>query len=143
MSAGIVSACLPTLLPALQAIVRVLGIQSVMPSLLRSRSTLMSKSVQSNPSQNGLTANGHTAGALAHSAQGRGHSFYHLPDESDSAAGCGVSPGQLDASLRPEYDHVRMVTNVRGLKGTDVDSQSDEIPLRGIRVQKDFTQVNE
>lgn len=143
MSAGIVSACLPTLLPAFQAIVRVLGIQSFMPSLLRSRSALMSKSVQSNPSQNRLTTDGHTAGALAHSVQSRSHSFYHLPDESDSAAVRCVSPGQLDVSLRPEYDHVRMVTNVRGLRGKDVDSQSDEIPLHGIRVQKDFTQVKE
>ncbi|KAF7179312.1 hypothetical protein CNMCM7691_008245 [Aspergillus felis] len=143
MSAGIVSACLPTLRPALQAIVRILGIRGALPALLRSRTVPMSKSDQSNPSQNGLTAQGHKGSGVGHSSHSRRHSFYHLPDEADSAGGHPMTPEQLDASLRPEYDHGHMVTNVLGSKGRNVDSASDEIPLHGIRVQKDFTQVKE
>lgn len=142
MSAGIVSACLPTLRPALQAIVRLLGIQGALPALLRSRTTPMSKTGQSNPSQNELTK-GHPASGVGHSAHSRRHSFYYLPDEADSAGGQPMTPERLDASLRPEYDHGHMVTNVLGAKGRNVDNASDEIPLHGIRVQKDFTQVKE
>ncbi|EAW19719.1 uncharacterized protein NFIA_027930 [Aspergillus fischeri NRRL 181] len=142
MSAGIVSACLPTLRPALQAIVRILGIQGALPALLRSRTAAMSKTGQSNPSQNELTK-GHTGSGVGHSAHSRRHSFYYLPDEADSAGGHPMTPERLDASLRPEYDHGHMVTNVLGSKGRNVDSASDEIPLQGIRVQKDFTQVKE
>jgi hypothetical protein len=141
MSAGIVSACLPTLRPALQAIVRILGIQGALPALLRSR-TAASKTGQSNPSQNELTK-GHTGSGVGHSAHSRRHSFYYLPDEADSSGGHPMTPEQLDASLRPEYDHGHMVTNVLGSKGRNMDSASDEIPLQGIRVQKDFTQVKE
>lgn len=142
MSAGIVSACLPTLRPALQAIVRVIGIQGALPALLRSRTAPMSKTGQSNPSQNQLTK-GHTGSGVGHSAHSRRHSFYYLPDEADSNGEQPMTPEQLDAALRPEYDHGHMVTNVLGSKGRNVDSASDEIPLHGIRVQKDFTQVKE
>lgn len=143
MSAGIVSACLPTLRPALQAIVRLLGFRGAMPALFRSRSVPMSKTGDSNPSQNGLASHGHKASAVGHSSShGRRHSFYQIPDEVDSA-GVPMTPEQLDASLRPGYDTGHTVTNVRGSKGRNVDSASDEIPLHGIRVQKDFIQVKE
>ncbi|KAH1532537.1 hypothetical protein KXX61_002807 [Aspergillus fumigatus] len=124
------------------AIVRLLGIQGALPALLRSRTTPMSKTGQSNPSQNELTK-GHPGSGVGHSAHSRRHSFYYLPDEADSAGGQPMTPERLDASLRPEYDHGHMVTNVLGAKGRNVDNASDEIPLHGIRVQKDFTQVKE
>jgi hypothetical protein len=141
MSAGIVSACLPALRPALQAITRLLGFRGAMPALFRGSSAPMSKTGQSNPSQNGLTGQGHK-GSAVHSSHHRRHSFYQIPDEVDSN-GVPMTPEHLDASLRPEYDQGHMVTNVLGSKGRNVDSASDEIPLHGIRVQKDFTQIKE
>jgi hypothetical protein len=45
----------------------------------------------------------------------------------------------VEASFRPDYDHVKMYTNV---KGPQVGHHSDdEIPLSEIRVDKEFTQT--
>ncbi|PLB48122.1 hypothetical protein P170DRAFT_360728 [Aspergillus steynii IBT 23096] len=149
MSAGIISACLPTLRPALQAAARLLHIQGTMPALLRSRSVPFSKGSQSDPINVPPSMDKNPPGSAAdhHGTRANRHSFYHLPDDSDS--GQEACPQrQLDAALRPDYDHVHMVTNVlspstKVVRRGDTDSLSgDEIPLHGIRVQKDFTQSN-
>jgi hypothetical protein len=161
MSAGIVSACLPTLRPAFAFFFRVLGLRSVMPSLLRA-----------GPSRTASTSklNSHTAG---HSRNGRGvsggggsasapsnidlvranrRSFYHLPeDESDSSES---QPRVDGAQFRPEYDSMKTTTVVHGRERKEIEEDNDrwmmggrnghgngnDVPLQGIRVQTEFTQ---
>lgn len=149
MSAGIVSACLPTLRPALQFAARLLHIKGTLPALLRSRSMPFSKGSQSDPINGPQSVDKNTAGTAAdhHGSRANRHSFYHLPDESDPGREGGLQR-QGGAAFRPDYDNVHMVTNVlcpntKAVQSGETDSLSgDEIPLHGIRVQKDFSQVN-
>ncbi|KAF9886704.1 hypothetical protein FE257_011218 [Aspergillus nanangensis] len=106
MSAGIVSACLPTLRPALQLAARALGIQRFMPALLQSRSETAAKSSGTDPSHNASTVDDGAAGARDR------HSFYQLPGETESDKYHGVTQRELDSSLRPEYDQGQLVTNL-------------------------------
>ncbi|KAI9037982.1 uncharacterized protein KD926_011414 [Aspergillus affinis] len=147
MSAGIISACLPTLRPALQLAARLLRIKGKLPALLRSRTMPFSKGSQSDP-LNVLpstmdTKNPPSTATEHHGKPPNRHSFYHLPDDSDE----GCLQRQLDAALRPGYDHGHMVTNVLSpstkpaCNGKSDSLSGDEIPLHGIRVQTDFTQA--
>jgi hypothetical protein len=135
MSAGIVSACLPTLRPALQLAARALGIQRFMPALLQSHQEKLVKSAASNAPSAGQDS------ALAAAPR---HSFYHLSDESDSDGRRALTQGHahtsLDAALRPDYDRSHTVTDVRG---RSVNGSAEEISLSGIRVQKEFTQFKQ
>ncbi|PYH93222.1 hypothetical protein BO71DRAFT_355726 [Aspergillus ellipticus CBS 707.79] len=138
MSAGIVSACLPTIRPALQLAARKLGIQSMMPAVLRSRSNPLSKSDASQIPADSATNS--TAGMMTSSVNRTNrHSFYYLPDDGEVAD--TLSPQiKLDAVLRPKHDRGLTVTNIRTNRGRTSCTGEDEVPLHGIRVQKDFTQ---
>lgn len=130
ISAGITSACLPTLRPALQFIARHLGIQGVMPSLLRSGTSTGFSKGRSNLST-GPTMDDNNAGHNRSDSQRR---FYRLPDET------GHSDPPADATLRPDHGYV-YTTSVLGTKGEGDSLSGDEVPLHSIRVQKDFKQV--
>ncbi|OOF96476.1 hypothetical protein ASPCADRAFT_514763 [Aspergillus carbonarius ITEM 5010] len=142
MSAGIVSACLPTIRPALQLAVRKLGIQRFMPALLRSRSGGLSS--KTHPSQIPAdSATNSTAGMMVNR-----RSFYHLPDEE---AGVMAQQIRLDEVLRPRHDRGLTVTKIKGSRGGkggegedggdgEGKGEEDEVPLHGIRVMKDFRQ---
>ena len=142
MSAGIVSACLPTMRPALQAGARLLGIQHAMPALLRSRTDALSKGQSSGTRPHDLSMKD---GSRAGTGGARRHSFYCLPDDNDSQ---GEGGGRGSGDLRPGYDCGKMTTDVRVSRASsrqDMRSESygdDEVPLRGIRVQKNFVQIN-
>ncbi|KAL4811894.1 hypothetical protein BDW67DRAFT_189207 [Aspergillus spinulosporus] len=132
MSAGIVSACLPTLRPAFHFFFRVLGLQSIMPSMLRTgRSQTATTNIGGNDVSLGTSKTAQTSAGRANR-----RSFYHLPDENDSL---GSEHGHGSPPFRPEYDsaHTRIV--VRG-KGQEGDLTGDQVPLQGIRVQREFTQ---
>lgn len=167
MSAGIVSACLPTLRPAFAFFFRVLGLRSVMPSLLRtgpSSRTASTSKLNSNTaghSRNGMGASGGGGSASAPSnidlVRANRRSFYHLPDdESDSLdSQTRVDGGQF----RPEYDSMKTMTVVHGRERKEIEEDNDrwmrgrnghgngygygngnDVPLQGIRVQTEFTQ---
>ncbi|RAL03464.1 uncharacterized protein BO80DRAFT_491732 [Aspergillus ibericus CBS 121593] len=150
MSAGIVSACLPTIRPALQLCVRKLGIQRFMPALLRSRSGGLSSKTHPSQGVGDASVVDSTAGMIG----GKRRSFYCLPDEEgDVGMGMGGMVGQqirLDEVLRPKHDRGLTVTNIRGSRGVELggggdrgdggEGDGDEVPLHGIRVQKDFRQ---
>ncbi|KAL5365187.1 hypothetical protein BJX96DRAFT_158711 [Aspergillus floccosus] len=135
MSAGIVSACLPTLRPALQLTARTLGIQRFMPALLQNHPE---KLVKSSATDTGAQSTGQDNTA------GHRHSFYHLSDESDSDGRRALTHAHahdsLDAALRPDYDRSHTVTDVRG---RSMNGSAEEISLSGIRVQKEFTQFKQ
>ncbi|KAF7556381.1 hypothetical protein G7Z17_g1412 [Cylindrodendrum hubeiense] len=143
MSAGIVSACLPTMLPVLRLLVRYTGLEhltsTVRGTSARSKTdrSAFSKGlasredVEARPTQNS-------------NANGRGDSFYRLPDETDSD-GVGKS-GDLGAAsssvgdLRPDIKGYEFTVKSYKSNTDRGDESGDEIPLQGIRVQKQFRQ---
>ncbi|KAL1962349.1 hypothetical protein VTN77DRAFT_9762 [Rasamsonia byssochlamydoides] len=138
ISAGITSACLPTLRPALQFFARHLGLQGVMPGLLRSASsTGFSKTGRSNLSTGPTTMDDNTPG---HTRSGSQRRFYRLPDESGNAENGSDHQMPPDATLRPDHGYI-YTTSVLGTKGEGDSLSGDEVPLHSIRVQKDFKQV--
>jgi hypothetical protein len=129
MSVGIMSACLPTLRPALIRLSRMIGIKGSM-SALRSRS---SNSAGLSNNTGGTTLNSSTDPSRKTSQR----AFHRLPDNGDR----DVSRTPLEAKLRPDH-YGPMVTSVMGAK-TDSDSLSgDEVPLHTIRVQTDFKRTD-
>lgn len=130
MAAGIISANLPALRPALRFIARKLGVSGAVVGLFRSTNGTRTKTT------NGVTRSGTAESATAitqRSKQDR-HSFYNLPDDSGSVS----EQTRMEASFRPDYDHAKTYTSV---KGRQVGHADDEIPLSKIRVDKEFTQT--
>ncbi|KAJ6107645.1 hypothetical protein N7523_008968 [Penicillium sp. IBT 18751x] len=132
MSAGIISANLPALRPALRFIARKLGISSGVVALFRSTNGSRSKTTNGATQPSEIAE---SATAITQRSKQNRHSFYHLPDDSGSMS----EETAMDASFRPRYDHAKTYTNV---KGPQVGHRSaDEIPLSEIRVDKEFTQT--
>jgi hypothetical protein len=134
MSAGIVSACLPTLRPVILLVGQSMGLKG---SMFRSTnaSTGMSKT-------GGGTNLGPVTGtrtALESKADGGkegGGPFYRLPDDPNASA-----QRTTTANLRPDhgYDYSVSTSAVASRKGDGGSlSSGDEIPLQGIRVDTDF-----
>ncbi|KAE8145013.1 integral membrane protein [Aspergillus avenaceus] len=134
MSAGIVSACLPTLRPALRLGARLLGLRGRLPALFRSTEGKTNKT--SHATQDVSRTVDSTTTMLKAERPTR-HSFYHLPDDLDE------QPAQNDL-FRPDYDHAKTYTNVKGPRILKEDGRFsvDEIPLNGIRVDREFTQTS-
>lgn len=131
MSAGIVSACLPTLGPVFSAAARKVGIKA---SVLRSRGT-------NDDSSKGQSITGRPMGdrtevETAKSKNSATGTFYRLSDDHGSR-GTAAEYGPTDAGLRPEHRHEYTVTSTPG-KGERDSLSGDEIPLQGIRVRTDF-----
>lgn len=133
MAAGIISANLPALRPALRFIARKLGISGGFAGLFRSTNGTRTKTTNgaTQPSESAESAT-----AITQRSKQNRHSFYHLPDDSGSMS----EQTRLEASFRPDYDNAKTYTNV---KGPQVGHRSDdEIPLSEIRVDKEFTQTD-
>ncbi|RFU29338.1 hypothetical protein B7463_g7012, partial [Scytalidium lignicola] len=127
MSAGITSACLPTIRPGIQFILRSLHIEHSI-SLFRS---------SADRTKIAITDPGVTNGTQSHTrsrSQGGNGTFIRLEEESSVTTG-------TDPKLRPAHGYVYTVTSEPG-KGGEGDSLSgDEVPLRSITVKKDFSQT--
>jgi hypothetical protein len=131
MAAGIISANLPTMLPALNVFLRMLGIRSKDGS---------SRSGSSNPfrskgDRSNTTSQLDVDGAVPPPTGKRAsHTvFYRLPDENDS-----TRSGREQGGLRPDVKAYQYT--VESLSHGERDEGSgDEIPLHGIRVDKDTT----
>ncbi|KAJ5228573.1 hypothetical protein N7489_009281 [Penicillium chrysogenum] len=134
MSAGIVSANLPTIRPALRFIARMLGVHGSVMALFKStnRTTAKTTDPATQPSGTGES----TSTIIQHTKHPKRHSFYHLPDDHNSAG----EQTRMDASFRPDYDQGKTYTNVLGPRAGE-HSDGDEIPLTEIRVDKEFTQT--
>ena len=130
MAAGIVSACLPTMLPALNVFLRVVGIKSQNGSLNRSSMNPF----QSSRGNKSTTSRAETDGAAParDSRRVSATAFYRLPDENDS-----VGSGDCDKVLGPEGKSYQYTVKSLAPIGTGPDEESgDEIPLHGIRVER-------
>lgn len=130
MAAGIISANLPTMLPALNVFLRTLGIRSKNGTSRTGGSSnpFRSKGDKSNISQ------GDIDGAVpAPTGKRTSNSvFYRLPDENDSVGSSSTG----DAKLRPDGKGYQYTVKSLSVGHRDEES-GDEIPLQGIRVEKD------
>jgi hypothetical protein len=127
MAAGIISANLPTMLPALNVFLRVLGIRSQNGSSRNNSSNpFRSKGDRSNGTQGGME------GAVPPPTGKRasGTVFYRLPDENDSSRS---GPG--GDKFCPDSKTYHYTLESLPQKERDEES-GDEIPLNGIRVEK-------
>ena len=127
MAAGIISANLPTMLPALNVFLRTLGIRSNNGSSRNNSSNpFRSKGDRSNASQ------GDMEGAVPppNGKRASGTVFYRLPDENNSSR--SATGGD---KFRPESKTYHYTLESLPPKERDEES-GDEIPLNGIRVEK-------
>ncbi|EOO00993.1 putative integral membrane protein [Phaeoacremonium minimum UCRPA7] len=135
MSAGIVSACLPTLRPVLLLFGRTLGVKG---SIFRSgaASAAFSKNHGQSASRGTRSTGDRTDAELVNSKKGKSGAFYRLDD--DNLSGETTADGlPVDAKLRPDHGYGYTVTSKPG-KGEGDSLSGDEIPLQGIRVHTDF-----
>ncbi|TWU74359.1 hypothetical protein ED733_006412 [Metarhizium rileyi] len=153
MSAGIISACLPTLLPIVLGCARALG--------LTRTSTIPGRETNAPPTFGGSggnrdksTSGSNTLTNFSTSAEDEDihkhaeNPFYCLSADAESESvishpadsRTGTSETSLEPHLRPDtkgYRHSAKGYTVKGNEGHD-----DDIPLQGIRVQTDFSSTS-
>ncbi|OBR09178.1 Integral membrane protein [Colletotrichum higginsianum IMI 349063] len=146
MSAGIVSACLPTMRPAIQRIARTCGIKGSMGGMFRSPTALGFGSSRSKSNfSNGMSSQDPSGGGsqiarnLSATKHGAGDdAFYRLPDDNASdGTSRRQTPPLPESKLRPDTTGFGYSVSSYPVKERD-DTSEDEIPLHAIRVQKDF-----
>ncbi|KAH8802576.1 hypothetical protein F5884DRAFT_474588 [Xylogone sp. PMI_703] len=125
MSAGITSACLPTLRPAVQLILRTLGIKHSI-SLFR---TSADRSKNAGTEQNGTNSGSQHLRSLNQVGNGP---FVRLDEDHNGTTGS-------DSKFRGEHGYIYTVTSEH--KGEGDSLSGDEVPLRSITVKKDFSSV--
>ncbi|KAM0492942.1 hypothetical protein ACHAP8_009606 [Fusarium lateritium] len=139
MSAGIVSANLPTMLPVLRLVAKFTGLSSFASTI---RSGQRSKGEQSTK---GLqSTNNHKTHISNNSGSVSSNNFYRLNDENDSTeiikgANFTESAAPVDASLRPDIQGFELTTKTYNARADGNNSSSEEI-LQGIRVHREFHQ---
>ncbi|KAM0432971.1 hypothetical protein ACHAPT_004676 [Fusarium lateritium] len=146
MSAGIVSANLPTMLPVLKLVARFTGLSSLAGTVrASSRPTFGSKGDRS---AKGLASREDTnTGRISDSnSSSRGNEFYRLPDETDSdglmkGTGFGDLPTPSDAKLRPDTKGYELTVKTYKSNPDRDDDSGEGILLQGIRVQREFEQT--
>lgn len=148
MSAGIVSANLPTMLPVLKIVARFTGLSSLATTVRGggSRPTFGSKG---DGSGQGLASREDTTkGSRSNSnTSSRGDDFYRLPDEADSD-GLMRGPGGFadvstpaGAKLRPDTTGYELTVKTYKSNPDRDDDSGEGILLQGIRVQREFQQT--
>ncbi|EED22640.1 conserved hypothetical protein [Talaromyces stipitatus ATCC 10500] len=131
MSAGIMSACLPTMRPALMFLARSIGIRHLV-SPWGSRNTTA-----------GLTENQGTRpldSSNNHLRKDSQRAFTRIPDDKLGDRD-DWTPVSADASLRPDKC-AAMVTRAMGSRGDEESLEGDEVPLHNIRIQTDFKRTD-
>lgn len=156
MSAGIVSACLPTLLPIALVFLRCCGSKRAADSLPADSDVPLTFGGSGGKRSKGSKGSNRTPrkmdSTLRTQDDSRGgtmdaSSFYRLPDdtESGSIVSARVKPDDeaatttyLDTKLRPDVQEYGLTA--RGFTAGTEDVDKDDIPLRAIRVQTEFKQ---
>ncbi|SPO01622.1 related to integral membrane protein [Cephalotrichum gorgonifer] len=139
MSAGIVSACLPTLMPVMKWFCRTIGLTSL-------TGTLRGMSAgDSNPKTDGSAFN-HELSSRDPIQRGKvsdpkGEPFYRLPDDTDSDLADERGMG-TNLTLRPDKQKFEVTINTSdSVRDRDEDS-GDEVALNKIHVRKELTQTS-
>ncbi|KAK4459324.1 hypothetical protein QBC42DRAFT_312104 [Cladorrhinum samala] len=132
MSAGIISACLPTFRPVMQWAGRGVGMKGGLFGSSVGQSENYSKNIDKS-----------TSSRLHSNPDLADDEFYRLDDDVASARTGEVRPA--DAKLRPDHGFACEVSSKPRRAGTNTEADSvnssDEVPLQGIMVQKDFTRI--
>lgn len=140
MSAGIVSACLPTLGPAFAFLARRLGLSGRLGTFLRSGNSA-NIGVSSNADRKTHTSEAREQATESNRISRRedyGGRFYRLTE----GIGEGETNGAADIKLRPDEDagcYVTTTTTGQGESSSVI--SGDEIPLHSIRVHTAVKQV--
>jgi hypothetical protein len=138
MSAGIVSANLPTMLPVLRLFAKFTGLSSFASTIRsngQSKGDQSTKGLKSHDNNNG--------GRSTNSTSVSSNNFYRLPDDNDSdtpikGAHYTESTVPADPRLRPDIEGFELTTKTYNAR---VDGNtSDEEMLQGIRVHREFHQ---
>ncbi|KAK4677472.1 hypothetical protein QC764_405080 [Podospora pseudoanserina] len=151
MSAGIISANLPTLAPIMSLILTRMGISG---SLITGGSGSGSKNGFSSKNNFGGTGGGNmkSTGSVSDRTESGGElrkdgdrAFYRLPDDSNLSetaldTGRTATLTRDDTGLRPDHGYAYTVTSRPGKQGDSESMSGDEVPLKGIRVHTDFKQ---
>jgi hypothetical protein len=140
MSAGIISACLPTLGPVMGLALRKAGLKSSVLSTRDGTTTNLTATKNMNIAKSAtgsLRDRTDAAGGKSTKKDGAG-TFYRLPDDQHSSGETTAAP--TDAELRPDHGYGYSVTSGPGSKLDGSSLSGDEIPLHGIRVHTDFKQ---
>lgn len=124
MAAGIISANLPTMLPAFNVFLRWIGVKNA-DGTMTSNSFFRSTNKKSTDGSNMLS------GSQTKTADSQ---FYRLSDDTNSEFGRDRAPTPIEGKIRPDAKGYQYT--VQSLGRGDEES-GDEIPLKGIRVQKD------
>lgn len=136
MSAGIVSANLPTMLPVLRLVAKFTGLSSF-------ASTIRSGQRSKDQSTKGLKSNDNHNTHRSNNSGSVSSNFYRLPDENDSDGlikGTNFTESTVPVGrLRPDIDGFELTTKTYNAKVDGNNSSSEEI-LQGIRVHREFHQ---
>ncbi|CRG88293.1 hypothetical protein PISL3812_05322 [Talaromyces islandicus] len=132
MSAGIMSACLPTMRPALMFLFRAVGLKNLMSS--------WSSHGSSNATTNSQ-GTGTVDGGGINSKLRKESTFKRLHDGSFGDRIDWSLAAPATATLRPD-DCPAMVTRVMGSPGRLESLEMDEVPLHNIRVRTDFRRTD-
>jgi hypothetical protein len=135
ISAGIISACLPTLLPVIRLFLKTIGIKRNFFSSQRGTNgaSNVNKSNLSNLNKSANADSTHRA---------NGNDFYRLNDEteSDGSFTIDTQPVVMNSQFRPDTKGYRNTVKSHRIDELPADLTRDDIPLSGIRVQTEFKQ---
>ncbi|KAH8694090.1 hypothetical protein BGW36DRAFT_361913 [Talaromyces proteolyticus] len=135
MSAGIMSACLPTMRPALMFLARMIGIKNLTsPRGSRNTNTGLTNNQGTRPVDASINS------LNSHLRKESQRAFTRIPEER-LGYGDDWNPTSMDASLRPDKC-VETVTRVMGSRVDEDSLEGDEVPLHNIRVHTDFTRMD-
>lgn len=130
MSAGIMSACLPTMRPAFIFLTRSIGIRRApKPWSSRITASRLTKSQGNRPLENSNNT----------VRKDSPHAFSQIPDNKLGSKD-DWDPNSNDTSLRPDKC-AEMITRVMGSRGDEDSLEGDEVPLHNIRIQTDFERM--
>ncbi|KAL7893025.1 putative PTH11-type G-protein coupled receptor protein [Trichoderma sp. TUCIM 5745] len=132
ISAGIISACLPTLLPVIRLFFKAIGIER---KLFSSHRGTKSASNVNNSNLSGLGPNKSVNADSTHRANGK--NFYRLNDEteSDGSFTIDTQPVVMNSQFRPDTKGHRNTVKSLQTDELPADLTRDDIPLSEIRVQ--------
>ncbi|KAM0256583.1 hypothetical protein ACHAQJ_004870 [Trichoderma viride] len=141
ISAGIISACLPTLLPVLRLFAKSIGIKRnfLSPNRGTGKSSNLNKSNLSGPSQN-KSVNALNSSAHRSTNRSSGNAFYRLNDETESDGSFTVDSQQvvMDSKFHPGTQGYEQAVKSFSINELPANLTRDDIPLNGIRVQTEI-----
>ncbi|KAH7248689.1 uncharacterized protein BKA55DRAFT_512808 [Fusarium redolens] len=139
MSAGIVSANLPTMLPVLRLVAKFTGLSSFASTVRSNVRPSGDKSTK------GLKSHENTGAGRSSNGSASTNMFYRLPDDNDSTdlikgPKFTETSAPVNSKLRPDVEGFELTTTTYNAKADSGNESSEEI-LQGIRVHREFQQT--